>query len=150
MAINSWVQWNQRISWLAKELSTFQLRYFTMELVQHLMERRYNFNRIIYFLIICQGVRIIVVGWGPMLQVGWANTDDAIEYFQLTQSFQPHYGPGIDLDPNKNEYQKSYYGVKRGRSVRLTTPPPSVSWLPKKCWFLDVSHLMGLHGLLQG
>jgi hypothetical protein len=27
--------------------------------------------------------------------------------FQLTQSFQTHYGPGVDSASNRNEYQES-------------------------------------------
>jgi hypothetical protein len=29
---------------------------------------------------------------------------------QLTQSFQPHYGPGVDQASNRNEYQESSWG----------------------------------------
>jgi len=32
--------------------------------------------------------------------------------FLLTQSFRPHYGPGVDLACNRNEYQEYLLGVK--------------------------------------
>jgi hypothetical protein len=32
--------------------------------------------------------------------------------FSLTQSFQPHYGPGVDSACNRNEYQEYFLGVK--------------------------------------
>ena len=32
--------------------------------------------------------------------------------FSLTQSFQPHYGPGADSASNRNEYQEYFLGVK--------------------------------------
>jgi len=30
----------------------------------------------------------------------------------LTQSFRPHYGPGVDSASNRNEYQVCFMGVK--------------------------------------
>jgi len=30
----------------------------------------------------------------------------------LTQSFRPHYGPGVDSTSNRNEYQEYFLGVK--------------------------------------
>jgi hypothetical protein len=45
---------------------------------------------------------------------------------------QPYYGPGVDPASNRNEYQKSLWGVKGGRHVRLTSPP-SVSRMSRKC-----------------
>ena len=46
--------------------------------------------------------------------------------FSLTQSFQPHYGPGVDSASKSlsNYYQKYFLG-KGGRCLALTTLPPS-------------------------
>jgi hypothetical protein len=41
--------------------------------------------------------------------------------FSLTQSFRPHYGPGVDWVSNGNEYQEYFLGCKCGRYVGLTT-----------------------------
>jgi hypothetical protein len=30
---------------------------------------------------------------------------DEVDFFQFTQSFQPHYAPGVDSASNRNEYQ---------------------------------------------
>ena len=38
--------------------------------------------------------------------------DGVIEIFSLTQSFRPHYGPGVDSASNRNEYQEDFLGVK--------------------------------------
>jgi hypothetical protein len=35
----------------------------------------------------------------------------------LTQSFRPHYGPGVESASNRNEYQKYILGGKGGRYV---------------------------------
>ena len=32
--------------------------------------------------------------------------------FSVTQSFRPHYGPGVDSASNRNEYQEYFLGVK--------------------------------------
>jgi len=57
-------------------------------------------------------------------------------YFPLTQSFQPHYGPGFKSTSNRNEYQEYFLGDKGGRCVGLTTLPPSCAdcleiWKPQ-------------------
>jgi hypothetical protein len=45
--------------------------------------------------------------------------------FSLTLPFRPHYGPGVDSAPNRNEYQVYFLGDKGGRCIRPTTLPPS-------------------------
>ena len=32
--------------------------------------------------------------------------------FSLTQSFRPHYGPGVQIASNRNKNQKYFLGVK--------------------------------------
>ena len=51
--------------------------------------------------------------------------------FSLTQSFRSHYGPGVDSASRLNEYQGDVLEVKCGRSVRLTTLPPSSAVVKK-------------------
>jgi hypothetical protein len=72
-------------------------------------------------------------------------------FFQFTQSFPPHYGPGVDSAINRNEYQESSWGVNGSWRVRLATLLPSVSRLSRENVGALMSHNpMGLHGLLQG
>ena len=40
--------------------------------------------------------------------------------FSLTQSFRPHYGPGVDSASNRNEYQEYFLVCKCGRCLWLT------------------------------
>jgi hypothetical protein len=49
----------------------------------------------------------------------------SLEFFLLTWSFRPHYGPGVDTVSNTNEYQGYLLGGKGGRFVGRTTLAPS-------------------------
>ena len=46
--------------------------------------------------------------------------DVVIRIFHGLKSFWSHYGPGVDSVSNRNEYQRSSFGVKGGRCVGLT------------------------------
>jgi hypothetical protein len=73
----------------------------------------------------------------------------SLDSFSLPNSFQSHYGPGVDTASNRNEYQGYSGGLQSWWCVRLTTSPPSVSQFSRKCW-LSISHNpVGFHGLLQ-
>jgi hypothetical protein len=53
--------------------------------------------------------------WGTQWyswKVSGSIPDGITGIFLLTETFQPHYGPGVDSASNRNEYQEYFLGVK--------------------------------------
>jgi hypothetical protein len=70
--------------------------------------------------------------------------------FSLTETFRPHYGPGIDSASNSNEHKEYFLGGKGGRYVELKYLPHSCAdcrkiWEPQPLGIFRASP-----GLLQG
>jgi hypothetical protein len=94
-----------------------------------------------------RGARGSVVGWGTMLRTGRSpvQVPDKVDFFQ---SFQPHYGPGVDSASNRNEYRESSWGVKsdRRRADNLTAIcEPIVYKISVRGW-VDLRAILRLEG----
>jgi hypothetical protein len=50
-----------------------------------------------------------VVGWGTMLLArrSWVRVPMRWIFFNWPNTFQPHYGPGVEPATNRNDYQES-------------------------------------------
>jgi hypothetical protein len=77
-----------------------------------------------------------------MLQAGRSQVRvpmKSLHFFNLPNPSGCTKAPGFTQPITEMSTRRSFWGVKRGRHIKLTTLPPSVSWMSRKCGFLNIS-----------
>jgi hypothetical protein len=69
-------------------------------------------NFVLLLIILMEQAAGGAVGWGIALQAGRSRVQFPMVSleFSFTQTFRPHYGPGVDSASNRTEYQKYFLG----------------------------------------
>jgi len=54
----------------------------------------------------------------------------SLEFFIDIKSFRSHYGPGVDIASNRNEYQEYFLGVRKADNLNTILGHCHVMWKP--------------------
>jgi hypothetical protein len=109
-------------------------------------------SAIFVYVYIFIGARGSVVGWGTALQAGRSRVQFSMRSldFSIDLILPAVLWPRDRLDLSQ-KCARIFLEVKGGQRIKLTTSPPSVSWLFRENVAASSSYTpMGLHGLLQG
>jgi hypothetical protein len=71
-------------------------------IARHCATVQYNFD-IGFSVILCSQLFVFLCSCKQL---------EGLRYFSLTEPFRPQHGPGVESASNRNEYQKSFLGVK--------------------------------------